>query len=131
MYDSRAAISHHGDVKRLGRTDAMTTLLLNHVHRLRFEIDMRLLSSGLTGSEGRMLRTQSKPDLCKGTVQETTSCAPLPIGLEDAERVLWNGMAMHFKAKLGGPPKVHHQLPCRTLANRLLMLLCAECRYRG
>lgn len=84
----------------------MSTLLLNHVQQLRFEIDIHFLNSGLKGPEGRMLRTQTKPDLYLGTIQETTSCAPLPIAMEDAERVLWTGMAMHFKAKPGGPPKV-------------------------
>lgn len=106
MYDSPSSIAHFCESSPLARDDSISALLVNQVQQLRFEIDLHLLNCGLTGSESRILRTLSKPDLFLGTVQETTSNTALPLSLHNADYVLWGGMKMHHQQKPGDPPKV-------------------------
>lgn len=106
VYDSPASISHHCESAPLARDDSISALLLNHVQQLRFEINIHFINAGLTRAECRLLRTLAKPDVCLGTVQETTSSAPIPLSLRKADHILWGGMMKYHTSEPGGPRKV-------------------------
>lgn len=103
MYESPA---FQWEILPLSHDDPVSALLLNHVHEIRFEIDVHLINADLIGLDDRSLHTLSKTDLFHGTVQETTSSITLPLSLDTADLILWGGMRMHHRQVPGGPPYV-------------------------
>lgn len=64
-------------------------LLMKRLHRHYIGIDVCLQNTNLMQAETIAINTRQTIDPQKGTVMESTSSAPVPISLEEADRLAW------------------------------------------
>lgn len=105
MYDSRTSVTNCLKLSPSSLDDPITCRLSGLVQRLRLEIDTRLTDAGLSGSTPHSLKVSSLSDPRLGTVLETTSCTHIPLSMESADRVVWDGMAAMYRTLPNAPLK--------------------------
>lgn len=97
MYDARATVPYYMKTPESGQRDPIAAMLLAQVQQLRQETYRHLIGTGLAGPDSRSLRTLFMFDPELGTVQETSSCTPIPFSLESTDCVPQDGIAFLYQ----------------------------------